>query len=179
MLLSSATLILYPLFLLVLLLCGAAQAFEAKCASPSQSVMQQGRADLRAIRPRPNPSTRALSPQATFAQEYGFRLATCHVWGGRARLGGAAGILITATDSKQNKVSLFCEQVTATTCSVRMAKTRKVASAWARGSFKSVPISRGQFAYRIKKEDTGTLLIILFGPDITTYLNKAPALPQI
>lgn len=60
-----------------------------------------------------------------------------------------------------------------------MAKTRKVASAWARGSFKSVPISRGQFAYRIKKEDAGMLLIILFGPDIITYLNKAPALPQI
>lgn len=163
----------------MLLLSGAAQAFEAKCASPSQPLIQKGGAGLGAIRPRANPSIRALSPQATFAQEYASRLGTCQVKGGRARLGGVAGILITAIDSKQNKVSLFCEQVTATTCLVRMAKTRQVASSWARGSLKRAPIARGQFAYRIEKEDAGVLLIILFGPDITAYLHRAPALPQI
>jgi hypothetical protein len=60
-----------------------------------------------------------------------------------------------------------------------MAKTRQVASAWSRGSLKIAPVARGQFAYRIEKEDAGVLLIILFGPDITAYLHRAPALPQI
>lgn len=60
-----------------------------------------------------------------------------------------------------------------------MAKTRQVASIWERGSFIRTPVARGQFAYRIEKEKAGVLLIILFGPDISAYLHKAPALPQI
>ncbi len=160
----------------VLLLSGAAQAFEARCASPTQPVMLQGRSSRQAIRPKPNSSARALSPQAAYAQEHGSRLGTCTLRVGRAKLGGERGILITAIDQKQNKASLFCRGARATDCLVRTAKPREEPTNWGRGSIIKAPIARGQFAYRIERADAGALLVILFGPDITASLDPSPTL---
>jgi hypothetical protein len=69
---------------LALLQSRAAQAFDVKCASPTQPGKLQAR-----------------SSQAAFAQDHGARLGTCTVRIDSTELEAKPGILITAIDQKQ------------------------------------------------------------------------------
>jgi hypothetical protein len=156
---------------LVLLQVEAAEAFALACASPKPQSMLQGPTTRQAKRLGGKPSTQPPSPQAAYAQDHGAGLETCKVLVGRAKLGGQPGILITSIDTKQNKTWLFCRGTTGADCVLRTAKPRETATGWAKGSLTKKRIARGQFAYMIKRAEASGFLIILFGPDITPYLQ--------
>jgi hypothetical protein len=164
---------------LVLLQPGAAEAFVVECASPNPQRMLQAQAAHQGKKPGATlsvkssikPSIKPTSPQAAYAQEHGAGLTTCEVLVGRAKLGGQPGILITSIDMQQNKAWLFCRGVTGTNCVLRTAKPSEQATTWAKGSITRKRIARGQFAYIVKREEASSFFIILFGPDITSYLH--------
>ena len=160
----------------VLLLPGAAQALETRCAIPIQHNASKSGLSRPAITPEPRPTSKPLSPQAAFARKHGSRLATCRVQLGPAKLSGQQGILITTTDPKQNKTTIFCLHSPSRNCVVRSAQPREASRVWAKASITKTAIARGQFAYRITTEAPHTLLVIVFGPDIAVYRHLAPAL---
>lgn len=164
---------------LVLLLPGAARLFNAKCAIPNHHNTRTERFSHQTVRAGSPRSTKALSPQATYAHKNAAKLGLCKVMVGTARLGGEPGTLITSFGPGRRTTRIFCRRTPSTDCFVRTATPTVDATGWIRSSLKQHPIAQGQFAYRIERAEGGELIMILFGPDIAAYRPKAAALHQI